>query len=33
MVENLQKSEEEYKGVTQGINKMRAVIDTLAPSL
>ena len=33
MVENLQKLEEEYKGVAQGINNMRAVINTLAPNL
>ena len=33
MVEKLQKAEGENKGLTKDINDMRAVINTLAPSL
>ena len=33
MVDKLQKSEGEYKGWTKVINNMRAVINTLVPSL
>ena len=33
MVEKLQKSEGDYKGLTKDINNMRAVINTSAPSL
>ena len=33
MVESLQKAEKENKGVTKDITDMRAVINTLAPSL
>ena len=33
MIEKLQKSEGEYKGLTKDRNNMRAFINTLAPSL
>ena len=33
MVEKLQKSERQYKGLTKDRNNMRAVINTQAPSL